>query len=252
MVTRDQLKQDLAELLQTSVIQDYCPNGLQIEGKTEIKKIVTGVTASLALIEAAIAAHADALLVHHGYFWKSESAVITGAKRARIAKLLAHDMNLFAYHLPLDIHPELGNNVQLAQQLDITVTAAVSCDGISDLLLIGELAMAKGANEFAEQLERQLQHKPLFIKGGDHTITRLAWCTGAAQRYLETAYEYKVDAYMSGEVSETTYHFAVENNIHYYAAGHHATERYGVQALGEYLARTYQIEHQFIDISNPV
>lgn len=252
MILRDQLKHDLNTLLQADALSDYCPNGLQVEGRSEIKKIITGVTASQALIDAAIAKNADAMLVHHGYFWKSEALAITGSKRTRIATLLAHDINLFAYHLPLDIHPEFGNNVQLAKHLGISLTQQMTCGQIPNLLAIGRLTQAQSCEQFAKHLETELQHQPLVIQAGDHPINHIAWCTGAAQGYIEAAHDEKVDAYISGEVSEATYHFAIENKIHYFAAGHHATERYGIQALGEYLANQYQLEHEFIDIHNPV
>jgi dinuclear metal center YbgI/SA1388 family protein len=252
MVTREHLAQSLADLLEVNRVKDYCPNGLQIEGRATIHKIVTGVTASLALVEAAIAADADALIVHHGYFWQQESPCITQAKRARIARLLAHDINLFAYHLPLDIHPVLGNNTQLAAHLAIPVIRAVEAGGVDQLLQLGELPVAQTATDFAKHLSARLGREPLLISGGEHSIKRLAWCTGAAQRYIDVAHAQGADAYISGEVSEATTHFAKENGIHYYVAGHHATERYGVQALGQYLANEYQLEHVFIDIDNPV
>lgn len=245
--TRDTLLNTLNELLQPHLFEDYCPNGLQVEGKSSIKKIVTGVTASQALIEAAIDCQADAILVHHGYFWKNENAAITGMKQRRIKKLLTHDINLFAYHLPLDAHAEYGNNIQLAKRLNIKVIGQFAGIG-----LIGELTTSLSAHDFAKSVCAKLNREPLLLMSGDHLIKKVAWCTGAAQSFFEKVLPFHVDAFLTGEASEPTTHIARENNIHFIAAGHHATERYGVQAVGQYIEKRLGIEHCFIDIDNPV
>ena len=239
-------------MLQPHLYKDYCPNGLQLSGTQEIKKIVTGVTASLALIEQAVAAKADALLWHHGYFWKGETPVITGIKRQRLYALMQHDINLIAYHLPLDVHPEFGNNVQLAMKLNFATTQKISLAGNPDLLSIGTLAKEQSPAEFASFLQQNLQQTVQHLPGADKKISKIAWCTGAAQDLLETAAALNVDAYLSGEASERTFHLAAETGVDYFACGHHATERYGIQALGEHLAKEFNVEHQFIDIPNPV
>ncbi len=239
-------------LLQVNNFKDYCPNGLQIEGRPEISKIVSGVTASQAMIEKAIDEKADALLVHHGFFWRSEPDVITGVKRKRIATLLQHDINLFAYHLPLDAHIKLGNNVQLAEKLGFDFEGVASSGPAKNMLFYGTTPNSIGADALGDLLEEKLQHKPLVLKGHDRDIKKVAWCTGAAQHYIVEAAEMGADAFISGEVSESSMHLAQELGIDYFAAGHHATERYGVQALGSHLVEEFDIEHKFIDIPNPV
>ncbi len=251
-VTLSALQQTLNELLQPGQISDYCPNGLQVEGRAEINRIVTGVTASQALLDRAIAAGADAVLVHHGYFWKGEDPCIRGMKKNRLAALIRADVSLLAYHLPLDVHPELGNNVQLAKRLGITVEGGLEPDKAVSVGLTGCLPEPVSAAVFAGLIERELGRKPLHIPAGQEQIQRIGWCTGSAQGYINNAIEQGLDAYLTGEVSESTVHTARENGIHFYAAGHHATERYGIQALGEYLQEQLGIEHQFIDIDNPV
>ena len=250
-VERNLLVQDLEQFLNVSAISDYCPNGLQVEGKSRIQRIVSGVTASQALIDAAIELQADALLVHHGYFWKGEDQAIVGMKQRRIKALLAHDINLLAYHLPLDVHPVVGNNGQLAQRLGLTVTGPLEPNNPRNVGLVGELDVALSASEFAARIEGALQRAPLVVDHGQ-LIKHVAWCTGGAQGYLEQAIAAGVDAYITGEVSERTFHEARENGISFFAAGHHATERYGVQALGEWLAERFGIEHQYVECDNPV
>ena len=250
-VERNLLVQDLEQFLNVSAISDYCPNGLQVEGKSRIQRIVSGVTASQALIDAAIELQADALLVHHGYFWKGEDQAIVGMKQRRIKALLAHDINLLAYHLPLDVHPVVGNNVQLAQRLGLSVTGPLEPNNPRNVGLVGELDVALSASEFATRIEGALQRAPLVVDHGQ-LIKLVAWCTGGAQGYLEQAIAAGVDAYITGEVSERTFHEARENGISFFAAGHHATERYGVQALGEWLAERFGIEHQYVECDNPV
>ena len=250
-VERHILVKEIEHFLNVNTISDYCPNGLQVEGKAQIKRIVSGVTASQALIDAAIELQADAVLVHHGYFWKGEDQPIVGMKQRRIKALLAHDINLLAYHLPLDVHPEVGNNVQLAQRLGLTVTGPLEPDNPSNVGLIGKLDTPLSAAEFAARIETALDRKPLVVDHGQ-PIQRVAWCTGGAQGYIEQAIAAGVDAYITGEVSERTFHEAQENGISFFAAGHHATERYGVQALGEWLAERFGIEHHYIECANPV
>ena len=239
----------LNELLTIEAFKDYAPNGLQVEGKEKLRKIVTGVSASQALIEAAIEREADALLVHHGWFWQKEDPRIIGMKHKRLKMLLAHDISLLAYHLPLDAHPELGNNVQLAHRLDIQLDHAMDEQGIGNY---GRLSEYVSLDELGTKIENTLNRKPLLISGGDHAIRRVALCTGAAQNYILKAAEAGVDAFISGEVSENTVHIARECGVHYIAAGHHATERYGIQALGEFAAAHFGLLCEFVDIDNPV
>ena len=228
---------------------DYCPNGLQVEGERPVRRLVSGVTASLALIEAAAAWEADALLVHHGWFWKGESPRLTGLKGRRARALLRSGMSLLAYHLPLDAHPEIGNNAGLARRLGIAEARATSAgrglvwQGILDPPLIGE--------QFAERIARQLDRPPLHLAVRSGPISALAWCTGAAQGFFEEAAGLGVEAYLSGEISEQTLHQAQELGLDYFAAGHHATERYGVRTLGERLAAEFGCAHRFIDLKNP-
>jgi dinuclear metal center YbgI/SA1388 family protein len=239
----------LNSLLQPERFSDYCPNGLQVEGKQEINKIVTGVTASMALLEAALQANADAVLVHHGYFWRDEALPITGIKRRRIQFLLQHNINLFAYHLPLDAHAELGNNVMLAKQLGINITGKT---GEKEMLLLAELNPAQSLQTFANLVEAKLARKPQVIGDLAKTVKTIALCTGAAQGYIEQAVAANVDVYISGEISEQTVHVARESGMSYISAGHHATERYGIRELGEHLAQKFGLQHTFIDIDNPV
>ncbi|MFI0399730.1 MAG: Nif3-like dinuclear metal center hexameric protein [Thiolinea sp.] len=248
MVSRDELEQYLNGLLNVSKFKDYAPNGLQVEGRQEIHKIVTGVTACQALLEVAVEQGADAILVHHGYFWRGDNPVVRGMHQRRLATLLKNELNLFAYHLPLDAHPELGNNVQLAKRLGLTVESVLNEQGVGN---IGSLAEPMSLVDFGEKLEQILKRKPLLVSGGTHKIQRIAWCTGGAQGYIQEALAFGVDAYLSGEISEHTTHSARENNLHYIAAGHHATERYGVQALGEHLAAQFAVECRFVEIDNP-
>lgn len=249
MVARNVLLHYINELLQINLFEDYAPNGLQVEGKNEIRKIVTGVTACQALIDAAIAEQADAVLVHHGYFWKGEDACIVGMKKKRVQALLKHDISLLAYHLPLDAHPELGNNAQLGQVLGLPIAGYA---GKNNLIAYAKLPTSLTVNEVAKLLQQKLQRSPLVVGPQAKEIQTLAWCTGAAQGYMESAIALGADAYISGEVSEQTTHIADECGIPYFAAGHHATERYGVNALGQRLAERFAIEHTFVEIHNPV
>ena len=252
MLRREQMLAALDELLQPHKFRDYCPNGLQVEGRKQIRRLVTGVTACQALLDAARVEEADALLVHHGYFWKNEDACVTGMKRQRLQTLLHHGINLFAYHLPLDAHPRVGNNVALARQLGLEVDGGLYPDDPRSVGLVGRLPDTMTAAQFAEHATGVLGRPALHIGEPEDEIDTIAWCTGAAQGFIDQARAMGVDAYLSGEISEPTTHTARETGIHYFACGHHATERYGVQLLGEHLAETFDIEHVFIDIDNPV
>ncbi|MFG0834998.1 Nif3-like dinuclear metal center hexameric protein [Aeromonas bivalvium] len=253
MIRRQKLTNLLNTLLEPHAIKDYCPNGLQVEGRDEIRKIVTGVTASQALLDAAVAQGADAILVHHGYFWKGESEVITGMKQRRLKTLLNHDINLFAYHLPLDVHPELGNNAQLARLLDIQVRRGLEPWDKKSVAMVGKLAEPMRGKALAARIGERLGRTPLHCgESGPALIETVAWCTGGGQSYITLAAEQGIDAFISGEASEQTIHTAREMGMHFFAAGHHATERYGVKALGEWLAAEHGLEVIFIDIDNPV
>ncbi|WP_028487695.1 Nif3-like dinuclear metal center hexameric protein [Thiothrix lacustris] len=242
----------LNKLLNIGKFRDYAPNGLQVEGRAEVTRIVTGVTASQALLDAAVEYGADAVLVHHGYFWKGESPVIRGMKKQRIATLIQHDISLLGYHLPLDAHPELGNNAQLAMLLGIRNEGVMDERELQSVGNIGSVSEPVSLADFGQQVATALAREPLLIAGGEHPVQRIAWCTGGAQGYIQQAFELGADTYLSGEISEHTVHFARENGIHYIAAGHHATERYGIKALGKHLADEFGLEHRFIDINNPV
>lgn len=252
MISLQELVRYSNQLLAADTFRDYCPNGLQVEGREDVRVIVSGVTASLALIEAAIEEEVDVLLVHHGYFWKGEDACVTGMKQQRLKRLLESGTSLLAYHLPLDAHDTLGNNVQLAQQLGLHIEGRSGNGSGPDLLFFGGLDSPLGADALAAHIQHGLQRMPQHIAGRADVIRRVAWCTGAAQSYIEAAAALGVDAFISGEISEPTVHVARECGIHYFSAGHHATERYGVQALGEHLAGHFGLEHRFVDIDNPV
>lgn len=248
--TRQELNQYIHQFLAVDRFKDYCPNGLQVQGKKEITKIISGVTASQALIESAIKAKADAVMVHHGWFWKNDESPIVGQLHQRLKLLMDHDINLFAYHLPLDQHPKVGNNAQLAKIAGWKVTGQ---HPENDLVWLGQPAAGiKTLAGLASSLEKVLGRKPLVIGKTTKPVKKIAWCTGAAQGYLAHAIEAGVDVFISGEISEPTFHLAQESGVAYISAGHHATERYGIQALGRELAKKFGIEHQFIDIPNPV
>ena len=239
-------------LLDASNFQDYCPNGLQVEGRKQIGRIASGVTASQALIDAALERRADLILVHHGFFWKGEDPCLTGMKRRRISALLANDISLLAYHLPLDAHPRLGNNAQLGQLLGLVEQGRFGDGRGPDLACYASLQEPLSGAELSARIQRALGRKPQWITGRAGPLQRIGWCTGAAQGYLEAAARLGLDAFISGEISEPSVHIAREYGIDYFAAGHHATERYGVQALGGQLSEEFAIEHIFIDIDNPV
>ena len=251
MMNNLELERLLNEKLNTDRINDYAPNGLQVEGKAEIKKIITGVTASQALIDYAVAQQADAILVHHGYFWKSENPCIRGMKGKRIKTLLVNDINLYGYHLPLDVHPELGNNAKLAQLLGIDDLQPLE-NSPTSIPVLGTLKDPVTAEEFAQRIEQVLHRKPLICtENGPHLIRKIGICTGGGQGYIDLAAAQGCDAFITGEVSEQTIHSAREQGIHFFAAGHHATERYGIKALGEWLATEYGLDVEFKDIDNP-
>lgn len=246
---REELRIYLDALLEAASFRDYCPNGLQVEGKAEIKRIICGVTASQALIDAAIDRQADALLVHHGWFWKGEDGRVTGYRKQRLASLLMHDMSLFAYHLPLDAHPTLGNNAQLAQRLGWTIEGNFSDQNIG---FFGVPPAPTFAGDLAALVAHCLGRTPLLIGNATRTVKRIAWCTGGAQSYFEEALATGADIFVSGEISEQTVHLARETGMAYLAAGHHATERYGVMALAAQLNQIGDVACEFIDLDNPV
>lgn len=252
MIRRNDLMQYLNDLLLIDKFVDYCPNGLQVEGCDRISKIITGVSACQALLQKALDSKADALIVHHGYFWKNEASVIRGTKRVRLATLLSNELNLFAYHLPLDAQPRFGNNAQLAQHLDLNITDHIDVGGNPGILYMGELKAPMPGDAFAQLIRQRFNREPLYIPANSPIVKRIAWCSGAGQDLIEQAINLGVDAYLTGEVSERTVHLARESGIHFYSAGHHATERYGVKALGEHLQARFKLEHEFIDIANPV
>jgi len=251
-VALSELQVELNTLLKPGDYRDYCPNGLQVEGKASINHLVTGVTASQALIDAAVEKGADAILVHHGYFWNGEDPTVTGIRKVRLKTLLDNELNLFAYHLPLDAHSPLGNNAQLGKKLGFRTEGDLDPLHKSRVGVWGVLEEPCNGEELANRIKARLGREPLHIPGKTKVIEKIAWCTGSAQSYIDMAYEAGADAFLTGEVSEQTVHFARETGMHFFAAGHHATERYGVQAVGEYLAQELELTHCFIDIDNPV
>lgn len=252
MISRDELVVFLDDYLACSTFNDYAPNGLQVEGRSTIRRICTAVTASQDVINRAVSLKADALLVHHGYFWRGEEAVLTGMKRQRIGQIIEHNLNLLAYHLPLDCHVEIGNNACIGRLLETQDITSHTAGKTPNLLWTGQLRHEITPERLINQLTDIFKRKPLHIVGNDKKIIRLAWCSGGAQDFIEDAYRLGADAYLSGEVSERTYYQAQELGIHYFACGHHATERYGIQALGELLSNQLGLSHQFLDTDNPV
>lgn len=248
---RHELVQLLNDVLQVARIRDYCPNGLQVEGRERISKVVCGVTASQALLDHAVAVGADTVIVHHGYFWKNEAPEVTGMKKRRLQTLLTHDINLLAYHLPLDVHAELGNNAQLAKLLcfhDVKPLVSVEPVGV---VQFATLATPCSLTQLAATIEQALGRQPLVHDAGIGDIQTVAWCTGGGQGYIDAAYAAGAQLFMSGEVSEQTIHSANEQGIHFIAAGHHATERYGIKALADYLRTHTALDVEFVDIHNP-
>ena len=249
MISREDLRADLDRLLEVERFADYGPNGLQVEGRPEVRRIVSGVTASLALIRAAINLQADALIVHHGLFWRGQDGRVTGWMKQRLAALLGADLNLYAYHLPLDAHPQLGNNAQLGARLRFTETGRFGDKGLGWLGTPPQPDISLAA--LAALTEFRLGRAPLVLEGDGRPIRRVAWCTGGAQGYFEAAIAAGADVYLTGEISEPQMHYAHETGVAFLACGHHATERYGAQALGEHLAQLHGLEHQFVDLDNP-
>lgn len=251
MTDRIMLAQTLDAMLEPERFRDYGPNGLQVEGRREVRSIVSGVTASLALIEAAVAHGADAILVHHGLFWRGHDGRVTGWMKKRLSLLLAHDVNLFAYHLPLDAHPQWGNNAQLGLRLGLEVQDRF---GDQDLGFIGTVADGVPSSDsaaFARHIEACLGRPVTLVEGARMPVRRVAWCSGGAQGYFESAIAAGADAFITGEISEPQAHYARESGVAFLACGHHASERYGAPALAEQVARQLGMEHAFIDIDNP-
>jgi dinuclear metal center YbgI/SA1388 family protein len=246
----------LDDTLQTARFKDYCPNGLQVEGKPTIKRIIAGVTASEALLRVAIERQVDAILVHHGWFWKNEDPRVRGTRRTRLALSLQHDLNVFAYHLPLDAHPTLGNNAQLARVLGLTpqrdANAAPLICGPDSLIWLGSAPDLHTLGELSARIHTRLERAPLLIGDPAQPVKRIAWCTGGAQSMLADAIDAGADVFITGEISESTVHLARETQTGFISAGHHATERYGVQALGAAIEREFGISVEFVDIDNPV
>lgn len=250
-VSRNALLESLDGLLQPSLFRDYGPNGLQVEGREPIRKLVSGVTASLALIEAAIASGADAILVHHGLFWRGQDGRVVGWMKQRLQRLLANDVNLFAYHLPLDAHPTLGNNAGLARVLDIRLEEGeASRFGEQRLGFIGQRVLPS-AQALAEDVSARLGRPVTLVPAADRPVRRIGLCTGGAQGYFESAIAAGVDVFITGEISEPQAHYARECGVAYIACGHHASERYGVAAVGAHIAEQLGLDHEFIDIPNP-
>jgi dinuclear metal center YbgI/SA1388 family protein len=240
------------EILSPGLVKDYCPNGLQVEGREEVGRLVLGVTASRALIEAAVAAEADGILVHHGIYWKGDNPCCVGPLKGRLSPLIRHDINLFAYHLPLDIHESVGNNAQLAARFDWQIEETLMADGTPNLLWCGRAPGLDTVQALADQLTIGLGREALVLGDAQAALGKIAWCTGGAHRYLAHAHAAGASAFVTGEVSESTFHMAQELGVACIAAGHHATERFGVQALGEHLQKRHSIEVRYIEIDNPV
>lgn len=248
MTSRTELENYLGTLLDVGRFRDYGPNGLQVEGRAEVRRIVSGVTASLALIEAAVAAQADAIVVHHGLFWRGQDGRVVGWMKQRLQTLLAHDINLYAYHLPLDAHAELGNNAQLGRHLGWTADTRF---GEQDLGFIGPVPTTASVSELARQIGQKLGREVTALAGDGRALKRIAWCSGGAQGYFESAIAAGADVFVTGEISEPQAHLARETGVAFLACGHHATERYGAPALGVHLAEQFGLEHRFIEIDNP-
>ncbi len=252
MAALQEILQWCNDTLKTPEFKDYAPNGLQIEGKTEVKKILCAVTASQDAINAAIAQQADLLLVHHGYFWKGEPYPITGMRGKRIKTLIQNDISLVAYHLPLDSHPTLGNNAAIADILELEIFEALDASERHPIGNIGYLKQALSPDAFKEMLTERLGFETIHLPANKASIQKVGFCTGAAQDFISKAAEQNCDAYISGEVSERTYYEAKELDVHYYACGHHATERYGVQRLGQAISEQFNLEYSYFELNNPI
>ena len=250
MIKRDTLLSNMDALLEPARFKDYCPNGLQVEGREEIQKVVSGVTASLAFLQAAVDAGADAVLVHHGLFWRGQDGCVTGWMRQRLALVLAHNLNVFAYHLPMDAHPEFGNNAQLAKHLDWIVTGRFG-DQQLGFLGTSQQGPLSDSGALAQQIETGLGRGVTLIRGHEGPVERIAWCTGGAQSYFEEAIAQGAQVFVTGEISEPQAHYARECGVSYIACGHHASERFGARAVGAYVAGELSLLHEFIEIDNP-
>lgn len=250
MISLLPFSQYLNGLLQPQNFSDYCPNGLQVEGRDSIQKLVTGVTACQSFIDAAMIEKADAILVHHGFFWRGEDVCITGMKRKRLTTLLDNQCNLFAYHLPLDCHSEFGNNTQLGKLLKLNEVQPLIGNYPAGLVMMANLAESTLRIPFKEFLQKQFHREPLLFSNTHRSISKVAWCSGGGENYIFDAIRENCDAFITGEISEKTVHIAHENLIHLYAVGHHASERYAVQALGEHLADKFALTHKFLDVDN--
>lgn len=248
MASRNEVESYLHGVLDVGRFRDYGPNGLQVEGAAEIHRLVSGVTASRALIEAAIADGADSILVHHGLFWRGQDGRITGWLKQRLELLLAHQINLFAYHLPLDAHPEFGNNVQFGARLQLVADARF---GEQDLGFMATASPPLAVADLRERLSKVLGRAPTIVDGDGRPLRRIAWCTGGAQGYFEAAIAAGADAYLTGEISEPQAHYARETGVAFLACGHHASERYGAPALAAHVAQKFGLAHRFIEIDNP-
>lgn len=247
--SRQKMQAALNVLLEPQRFQDFAPNGLQVEGREHIDIVVSGVTASQALLNAAIALKADAVLVHHGYFWRSEDPCLVGMKGRRVQTLMQADINLFAYHLPLDCHMELGNNAGLGRALGVPQFGPLIPEEPTLPVFVGELPEVLSQVQVAESLSKELGRQ--VLSEGDRAIRRIAWCTGGGQGYIDKAADAGADLFVTGEVSEQTIHIARERDIGFIAAGHHATERFGVQSVGSWLSRELGVKHHFVDDDNP-
>ncbi|HEY9280213.1 MAG TPA: Nif3-like dinuclear metal center hexameric protein [Eoetvoesiella sp.] len=255
-VSTHELATWLDTTLQPQRFNDYCPNGLQVEGKRKVSHIITGVTASQALLDEAARRNADAILVHHGWFWKNEDPCVRGQKRKRLATALQHELNLFAYHLPLDAHPTLGNNAQLGRMLDFEPDrdsdgSPITC-GPGGLIWLGRCATPMTLKELGQHVCNTLQREPLIVGNTQQMVQRVAWCTGGAQSMMQAAVDAGASVYLTGEASEPTFHLAQESGTSFIGAGHHATERYGIKALGEAVAAEFGIQVDFVDLDNPI
>lgn len=240
------------QTLKSHEFKDYAPNGLQIEGKTEVNKILCAVTASQTAIDAAIAQGADLLLVHHGYFWKGEAYPITGMRGKRIKSLIQNDISLVGYHLPLDSHPTLGNNAAIAELLDLIDIRPLDPKEHHPIGNIGYLKQPMSPEAFKDYASACLGFDAIHLAAPKSMIHKLGFCTGGAQDYISKAALQDCDAYISGEVSERTFYEAAELNVHYYACGHHATEKYGVQRLAQAISEQFNIEYSYFELNNPI
>ncbi len=252
MIDRRSLIAYTDQLLAADAVRDWSPNGLQVEGRDEVRRVMTGVTACQPLLDAAAQWQADVLLVHHGWFWKGEPSRLTGMRLRRVRTVLDGGFSLLAYHLPLDVHVDYGNNAELGRRMGVNVAGRVEAGGIPGLLWHGHLAEPVTAAAFGARLARELDREAVHMGPTEGSIQHVAWCTGAAHDLIDQAIELGVDAFVTGEAAERTTHLAREQGVHFFAAGHHATERDGVRALGEHLAARFDLEHRFVDIDNPI